>query len=202
MKTVWRLGLTGGIGSGKSTVAQFLVQRGAALIDADAHAHQATARGGMALNPIADALGARALTPEGELDRAWLRELVYNDPQARQQLEAIVHPIVHHSMELQANALIAQDAQCLLFDIPLLSANSRWRPALDRIVVVDCNAATQIQRVQARNGWDMLTIEKIMAAQPSRKDRLGLADAVIFNDGISLAQLDTHVQQIAAHFGL
>jgi dephospho-CoA kinase len=202
VNTVWRLGLTGGIGSGKSTVAQLLAQRGASLIDADAHAHQATALGGKALHPIAHAFGARALTPEGELDREWLREHVYSDAQARLQLEAIVHPIVHHSMQQQASTLIAQGAQCLVFDIPLLSASSRWRCTLDRVVVVDCSPATQMLRVQTRNGWSTEMIEKIMAAQPRRKDRLALADVVIFNDGISLAQLDAHVQQIAAHFGL
>ncbi|MCU0925380.1 MAG: dephospho-CoA kinase [Hydrogenophaga sp.] len=194
-----RLGLTGGIGSGKSTVARWLQSRGAALIDADAISRACTQSGGSAMSAIAQVFGSGFISADGALDRQRMREHVFAHPDARQQLEAIVHPLVAREIQRQAAAVTAA---CLVFDVPLLVESPRWRQQLDRVLVVDCSPETQIRRVQVRNGWDRATIEGVLSSQSPRLRRLGAADVVIFNEGDDLAQLHKDLGQMAQVFGL
>ena len=176
MKT---LGLTGGIGSGKSTVSAMLAARGAALIDADANARAVTAAGGAAIEPIRSAFGAALVGPDGALDRARMRELAFSDTGARGRLEAIIHPLI--GTVTQERAQQAQGCYLVLV-VPLLVESGRWRDRVDRICVVDCDPATQAARVQARSGLTADTIARIMSVQASREERLALADDVVLND--------------------
>jgi dephospho-CoA kinase len=202
MRGVLRLGLTGGIGSGKSTVAGMLARHGAALVDADAISRQTTAAGGQAITAIAQAFGPEFITPEGALDRERMRALAFSDPTARRRLERIVHPLVGLETRRQADAAIAAGQRCIVFDIPLLVESAHWRTSLDCVLVVDCNPETQIQRVMQRNGLRREEVEGILANQASRLRRLRAADHVICNDGISLPQLALIVGQLAGRFGL
>jgi len=164
-----RIGLTGGIGSGKSTVSQMLQARGAAVIDADAIARHLTAAHGAAMPAIAHTFGPEFVTAEGALNRDRMRDHVFSQPHAKQTLEAIIHPLVAQETQRQANDAIAQGHRTLVFDVPLLvEAGARWRAQVDRVLVVDCLEETQIQRVMARNGLSHEAIEKIVAAQASR----------------------------------
>lgn len=194
-----RLGLTGGIGSGKSTVARMLKIRGATVIDADAIARACTQPGGSAMTAIAATFGADFVTEDGGLDRNRMRERVFQDPKTRILLEAIIHPLVGEEVALQA---AAANTTCTVFDIPLLVESARWRPQLDRILVVDCTAETQMQRVMARNGWDRTTVEAILVSQSPRLKRLTAADLVLFNNTNDLKQLQQQVDRLAIRFGL
>lgn len=196
------IGLTGGIGSGKSTVLQMLQQRGAAVIDADAISRASTAAGGAAIPGIAATFGPDFISPEGALDRERMRAHVYAHPQARRQLEAIVHPLVGQESERQVQAAEAAGVRCIVFDIPLLVESGRWRQRVDRVLVVDCLPATQVARVQARSGLDAAQVEAIIAAQAPRGLRLAAADAVVFNDGLTFEQLQAEVERVAQAFGL
>lgn len=193
------LGLTGGIGSGKSTVAHVLQAMGAHVIDADAVSRSATQARGVAMPEIAKVFGTRFVLGDGSLDRAQMRERVFNDPDARAQLEAIVHPLVGQEI---ARQIAANTSACLVLDIPLLVENGIWRTKLDLVWVVDCNEETQIQRVHQRSGWDRATVLAVMGSQCPRAQRVGAADAVVFNDGLSLLQLQTSVKLLATQFGL
>ena len=182
MKDHWSIGLTGGIGSGKSTVAQLLAERGACVIDADAISRQVTAAGGTAITPIAQIFGAQVIDIHGALDRAAMRELIYQDPGARARLEAIIHPLVRAAIEHQASAARQAGCRLLVFDIPLLVEGlARWRDRFDRIWVVDCPPETQITRVMARSNLARDEAERIIAAQATRAQRLAVADRVIRN---------------------
>ncbi len=198
-----RVGLTGGIGSGKSTVAGMLADCGAAIIDADAISRQTTAAGGAAIALIAQHFGAELVTDQGALDRDRMRALVFSDPAAKRRLEAIIHPLV--GAETARQAAQAEDAgyRCLVFDVPLLVESGRWRPQVDQVLVVDCSEETQISRVMARNGWTRAQVEQVMAGQASRTQRLAAADVCISNDGaVSLAALARLARQAAQRFGL
>ena len=191
-----RIGLTGGIGSGKSTVAQMLVARGAYLIDADAIARSLTLPGGAAIDAIAQTFGSAYITPEGALDRDRMRQHVFANPNAKQQLEAIIHPLVSLEAQRQAQVGVAHGAKALIYDIPLLVESGRWRAQLDAVWVVDCPVQTQIQRVMARNQLPRETVQSIIAAQATRAQRLAAADAVIVNEGISLQALQNQVNAL------
>lgn len=202
MRPVLRLGLTGGIGSGKSSVARLLLQHGAALVDADAIARAVTAPGGAAMAPIAAAFGADFVTADGALDRPKMRSLVHTDPAARSRLEAIIHPLVGAQTQSQGEAAVSQGHHCIVFDVPLLVESGHWRPRVDRILVVDCTPELQVSRVMARDGLAREAIEKIMASQATRERRLAAADTVIFNVGLSLEALAAEVDQVCQRFGL
>lgn len=202
MRSVTRLGLTGGIGSGKSTVAQLLGQLGAAVIDADAISRATTAPGGSAIEAIQQRFGADFITPQGALDRGKMRELVYADAAARQALEAIVHPLVQRETDRQATAAVRSSKSCLVFDVPLLAESRHWRARVDLVLVVDCTPEIQISRVMARNGLTRAEVENIMASQARREQRLKAADVVIFNGELSLADLAVEIRQISRRFGL
>ncbi len=189
-----RIGLTGGIGSGKSTVAVLLVQCGATLIDTDAIARQLSQPGGAAIGAIRSAFGADFIDASGALDRARMRALAFSDPAAKLRLEAILHPLIGTETERQAEA--AHAAPAIVFDVPLLVESGRWRARVDRVLVVDCGEATQVRRVLARSGWTAATVQAVMAQQASRAQRRACADAVICNDAIDLRQLGDAVRSL------
>ena len=197
-----RLGLTGGIGSGKSTVAQLLAQRGAAVVDADAIARALTAPAGQAMPRVAAAFGQDFVTPDGALNREKMRRLVHTDATARQRLEAIIHPLVALATQAQAASAASQGHACVVFDIPLLVESATWRRKVDHVLVVDCTPEVQISRVMARSHLTRLEVENIMSSQAGREHRLGAADTVIYNVGLSLTGLAHEVRQIAQRFGL
>jgi len=197
-----RVGLTGGIGSGKSTVLQMLADLGAAAIDADAISRATTAAGGAAIAAIGQRFGADFITPQGALDRDRMRQHAYADPQARKQLEEIIHPLVGQESARQVEAALAAGTRCIVFDIPLLVESGRWRSQVDRVLVVDCSPQTQVDRVVARSGLKPDEILAIIGAQASRAQRLAAADVVICNEGLSLEQLRDNVVQAGRRFGL
>jgi dephospho-CoA kinase len=197
-----RIGLTGGIGSGKSTVLAMLQQLGATAIDADAISRATTAPGGAAIPLIAQKFGADFIGPDGALDRARMRERAYAHPEARRELEQIIHPLVGQESARQVEAALAAGARCIVFDIPLLVESGRWRRQVDRVLVVDCEPETQVARVTARSGLSPDEVRAIIAAQAPRALRLAAADLVICNEGLTLEALRYEVEQAARSFGL
>ena len=189
-----RVGLTGGIGSGKSTVARRFGSLGALVVDTDALAHALTAPGGEAIPAIAAAFGADMIGPDGAMDRARMRTLVFGQPAERQRLEAILHPLIASATRAQASR--AGAGQAVVFDVPLLTESGTWRARVDRVVIVDCSAATQVARVVERSGWAPDAVERTIAQQASRAQRRAIADAVIVNEGLSIAQLEAEVDAL------
>jgi len=191
---VLRIGLTGGIGSGKSTVTALLAQHGAAVVDTDAIARQLTLPGGAAIESIRAAFGADFVDPGGALDRARMRALAFSDPAAKRRLEAILHPLIGTETERQAGN--ARAAPAVVFDVPLLVESGRWRERVDKVLVVDCLEDTQVRRVVARSGWSAPAVQAVLAQQASRAQRRACADAVIFNDAINPDQLADEVRSV------
>lgn len=192
------IGLTGGIGSGKSTVAAMLVQSGCTLVDTDAIARQLTAPGGAAMPAVVHAFGGAAAAADGSLDRVAMRDLVFADATAKRRLEAILHPMI--GAEAMRQAERARGA--VVFDVPLLTESSVWRDRVERILVVDCREETQLARVIQRPGWTELAARAVIAQQASRAARRACADAVIYNDGLSLEQLAIEVDALCDHWQL
>ena len=203
LKKPLHFGLTGGIGSGKSTVAALLVEFGATLIDADAISRASTAAGGSAIEAVRAAFGGEFITADQSMDRDRMRARIFADPTARAQLERIIHPIVRAEIDQQLAALPRGVA---VLDLPLLAESSAWRERCDLIWVVDCAPETQIRRVMQRNGWPRSQVLAVLAAQASREQRLAIADCVIDNEGVTLAELGAQVrqqwQQLSQRFGL
>ena len=197
-----RIGLTGGIGSGKSTVARVLTKCGAAVIDADAISRQLTAPGGLAIPAIASQFGNQFVTAEGAMNRDLMRQLAFDDPVSRYRLESIIHPLVRDEVIAQTGRAIETGRTCLVFDIPLLVESGRWRQDVDRVLVIDCSEVTQIDRVTTRNKFTRETVQKIIAGQATRDQRRAAADICIYNDGVSLESLDALIRQLARSFGL
>jgi dephospho-CoA kinase len=195
--------LTGGIGSGKSTVASILASAGAAVMDADAISRSLTLPGGRAIPAILAEFGEQLIAPDGAMDRDSMRALVFSNPQSKRQLEAIIHPLVGQVLQEESHAALAAGHACLVYDVPLLvESGDRWRRQVDWVCVVDCEVETQIQRVMRRNQLSRAEIERIISQQASRQQRLSCADAVIFNEGIDLAHLKQLVHEMMARFGL
>lgn len=180
-----KLGLTGGIGSGKSSAARMFSERGVPVIDTDVIAHQLTAAGGAALPAIRAAFGTEVLQADGALERSAMRRRVFSDVAERRKLEAILHPLIRQSVEQQLARL---SSPYVLVVIPLLVESGDYRDVLDRILVVDSAEAQQIERVSARSGLSPDDTRAIIAAQASREQRLAAADEVLDNNG-SLADL-------------
>jgi dephospho-CoA kinase len=197
-----RIGLTGGIGSGKSTVLAMLQELGAAAIDADAISRATTAAGGAAIPRIAQQFGPGFIDAAGALDRDRMRERAYAHPESRRELEQIIHPLVGEEIARQVDAATAAGSRCIVFDIPLLVESGRWRRQLDRVLVVDCAPQTQVERVVARSGLAPDAVRAIIAAQAPRALRLAAADLVICNEGLTLEALRHEVEQAARSFGL
>ena len=193
-----RIGLTGGIGSGKSTVGAMFVANGATLVDTDAIARQITLPGGAAIAAVEQAFGAAVLAPDGGLDRAAMRTLAFNDGQAKQRLEAILHPMIGAEAARQAGLA----AGTVVFDVPLLVESPHWRDRVDRVLVVDCEEATQLARVLRRPGWTHAAASAVIAQQARRAARRACADAVIFNEDSTLEALAAQVAALCRHWGI
>jgi dephospho-CoA kinase len=192
-----RIGLTGGIGSGKSTVAVMLVACGAVLVDTDAIAHALTAPAGAALPALAREFGPDIIGPDGAMDRARMRALAFGDVSARRRLESILHPMIGDEAQRQASLA---GSRPVVFDVPLLSASSPWRQRVERLLVVDCTEDTQVQRVMRRSGWSAQQVQSVMSQQTSRGARRAIADAVIFNDGVAPDALQAQVRALWQHW--
>ena len=193
------MGLTGGIGSGKTTVAHMLADCGVAIIDADAISRSLTEAGGAALMPIRKFFGEEVIGTDGALNRSVMREIVFTQPANREKLEAIIHPLVQ--MRISA-AIQNAPGDLVVLDIPLLVESPRWRKQVDLVVVVDCSMETQVSRVMQRNGWSASTVEAIIRTQATRGDRLKAADVVIFNEKLSLYTLRFQVNSLRKQLGL
>jgi len=186
------VGLTGGIGSGKTTVANRFGALGVTLVDTDLIAHQLTGPGGAAMPAITAEFGPGVVAADGRLDRAAMRELAFTDPAARKRLEAILHPMIRDESERQ---LAAATSPYAILVVPLLVEGGKPRARAQRVLVVDCRPETQIERVIKRNGLPREQIQAILAAQASREQRLAAADDVIDNDG-SPETLDERVRAL------
>jgi dephospho-CoA kinase len=189
-----RIGLTGGIGSGKSTVAATLVALGAKLVDADAIARSITQPGGAAMPALEAEFGASVVAPNGGLDRARVRELVFSDLKTKQRLEAILHPFI--GAECERQAALAAPGQPVVFDVPLLVESKHWRTRVDRVLVIDASEETQLERVIARSGWEPGTVRAVIAQQAARAKRRAVADAVIHNEGLDPSELAREVETL------
>jgi dephospho-CoA kinase len=189
-----RIGLTGGIGSGKSTVARLFAQHGAAVVDADAIARALTLAGGAGIEPIRAAFGAALIGADGALDREGMRALVFSLPEAKTRLEAILHPLIGAETARQAAAL--HGAPAVVFDVPLLVESQRWRGRVDRVLVVDCTVETQIRRVAARSGWSAAAVQAVVGQQAGRSQRRAAADAVMVNETDDAAALAAEVEAL------
>jgi dephospho-CoA kinase len=176
------VGLTGGIGSGKSAVADLFAELGAAIVDTDAIAHALTAPGGAAIDPIAREFGADVIAPDGALDRSRMRALVFADASARARLESILHPRIRALAEAQTAAAL-DHAPYVIQVVPLLVESGNWRGRVDRLLVIDCTQAAQVARVRSRSGLAEPMVRSIIAQQASRAERLAAADDVLVNDG-------------------
>lgn len=189
------VGLTGGIGSGKTAVSDLLAKLGAGIIDTDLLAHQITAVGGAAIKPIQTEFGPEFIDPNGALDRAKMRSLVFAKPEARKILEAITHPLIRQETVKQALALAQSGVPYLVFVVPLLVESGNWFNTIDYLVVVDCPEETQIARVMQRSNLPRDEVLSILRAQANRTERLSHANAVIQNQG-SLEELAAEVLQL------
>ena len=186
------VGVTGGIGSGKSTVAALFAALGAGVVDTDAISRQLTAPGGAAIPAIREKFGDDFINEDGSLSRTVMRERVFNHPPARKQLEAIMHGRIQDAVMA---ALEAATEPYVLLVVPLLIEVGSYRPILSRVLVVDCEEENQINRASIRAGMTPTAVRAIMAAQTDRKTRLRVADDVIENNA-DLASLETVVRQL------
>ena len=197
-----RIGLTGGIGSGKSTVAAMLADLGASIVDADAISRQLTAPGGAAIDAIRTHFGADFIDSSGAMNREAMRALAFRDPGARAYLQSMIHPLVHQTIATHTQLAIHQGARCVVLDIPLLVESGSWPAKLDQVWVVDCEPSVQIERVKQRSGLADSEVRAIIAAQAQRPQRLAVADVVIFNNASSLPSLQQDVFSAARSLGL
>lgn len=195
LQRVATIGLTGGIGSGKSTAAQGLVALGAHLVDTDAIARALTLPGGAAIPALAAEFGADALAADGALDREKMRRLVFADPGAKARLEAMLHPLIGAEASRRA---AASGGRPVVFDVPLLTESSHWRARVDRVLVIDCDEATQAARVAQRPGWTEEAARRVIAQQAPRAARRASADAVICNEGLTIAQFQAELRALWA----
>ena len=189
------IGLTGGIGSGKTAVSDQLAKLGAGIVDTDLIAHLITAPKGIAIPLIEKQFGAEFISADGSLNRSKMRSLVFENPKARKILEAITHPLIREETTRQAVQLVKEGVPYLVFVVPLLIESSAWLGLIDRLVVVDCPEEMQIERVMHRSNLTRNEVERILAAQASRQERLSHADMVIENQD-SLVDLATEVQSL------
>jgi dephospho-CoA kinase len=197
------IGLTGGIGSGKTAVSDLLRGLGAGVIDTDLISHDLTAPGGKAIELIARAFGAEFIDPQGALNRPKMRALVFSDPKARQALEQIIHPLIQQETVKQAFELANLGFHYLVFVVPLLIESGSWIKLIDRLVVVDCSEENQIKRVMRRSNMLRSEVENILTAQATREIRLATANVVIDNQGsledLKLAVLNLHQEFLKIH---
>ena len=195
-ETPYVVGLTGGIGSGKSAAADLLAARGALVVDTDQIAHQLTAPGGAAMEPIREAFGNGVVAADGALNRPAMRALAFEDPDARKRLEAILHPMIRAESERQCRAATTP---YVVLVVPLLIESGTYRERVRRLCVVDCPEDVQVLRVMQRSGLEERQVRAIMAAQASRAERLAAADDVIDNGG-GYEQLTAQVERLHAAY--
>ncbi len=188
--------LTGGIGSGKSTVADMFAGLGASVIDTDVIAHQLTAAGGVAITPIVAAFGASFIDASGAMNRVKMRTLIFSNPDAKQRLESILHPLIRNET---TSAAQQAGGPYLIFVVPLLIESGNWTHRVGRILAVDCDEQTQIQRVMQRSATAESQVRAIMATQASRQQRLQAADDIIVNSG-EQAELAPQVTQLHTRY--
>lgn len=186
------VGLTGGIGSGKSAAAALFGELGAAVVDTDAIAHELTAPGGAAIGPIRGVFGAEVIAPNGALDRTAMRRLAFADAQAKARLEAILHPMIRAEADRRS---AAARAPYVVLVVPLLVESGGYRGGVQRVAVVDCPEEIQVARVMSRSGLSAEEARAIMAAQVGREQRLAAADDVIDNGG-NLSALRPQVEAL------
>jgi dephospho-CoA kinase len=190
------IGLTGGIGCGKTTVANLFAARGASVIDTDEIAHALTAPGGAAMPALVAEFGPAYATPAGALDRARMRELVFSDPGARTRLEHILHPRIR---DATAAAAAIATGPYVIFVVPLLIESGAWAGRVTRVLAIDCPEALQVARVMARSGLQEAQVRAIMAAQVTREQRLAAADDVVVNDD-GLEALAPQIERLHAFY--
>ncbi|HEY4802473.1 MAG TPA: dephospho-CoA kinase [Paraburkholderia sp.] len=176
---MFAVGLTGGIGSGKSTVADCFAARGVTIVDTDLIAHRITAPHGVAMAQIAADFGPEFVAPDGSMDRARMRALVFGDESARKRLEAITHPLIRSETERETRDATGP---YVIVVVPLLVESGTWKTRVDRVLTVDCSVETQIARVMRRNGFTREQVLAIIARQATREARLAAADNVVVND--------------------
>ncbi|MEO6423647.1 MAG: dephospho-CoA kinase [Candidatus Nitrotoga sp.] len=199
---IYRVGLTGGIGSGKSTVASLFKECGALVIDSDIISHQMTQSGGIAISEIRTTFGGDYVDASGALDRGLMRQLIFSDQSAKLKLEAILHPLIRAQILVQIdNVKISSTltSPYLLLVIPLLFETLSYRELVQCTLVVDCAETTQVERTMQRSGLDEQTVRTIMASKITRAERLRLADEIIQNDS-NLDILRQQVGQLHLHF--
>jgi dephospho-CoA kinase len=195
-----RIGLTGGIGSGKSTLAGLLARSGVHLIDADAISRELTAAGGAAMPEITKTFGPAFVAADGSMDRAHMRQFVFNNEQARLQLQSILHPLIAQAMQDKLFLLSKENISLVLIDIPLLVESAYWRSQMHKVLVVDCSVQTQVRRVMKRSLMSEQEVLNIIAHQVTRARRVAAADWVIHNDTDDLSVLEQQVNAIQLHF--
>ena len=195
MFSAFSVGLTGGVGSGKSTIATMLSEHGAAIVDADTIAHQLTSAGGAAIGALRESFGAEVIAVDGSLDRPGMRARVFSDLAARTQLESLLHPMIRNAMRECAAELLERGSQYVVFVVPLLVETGGWHGSVDRVLLIDCSEATQIARVCARAGIDETMARKIVATQATRQQRLAAADDVLINEA-PLDQVADRVERL------
>jgi dephospho-CoA kinase len=188
---MFAVGLTGGIGSGKSTVADLFAAHGVAIVDTDLIAHQITAPHGAAMAQIAGEFGAAFVAADGSLDRARMRTLIFSDENARRRLEGITHPLIRTETERARNEA---SGPYVMLVVPLLVESGTWKTRVDRVLTVDCSVETQIARVMRRNAFSREEVQAIIARQATREARLAAADEVIVNDNTSMEELSAQVE--------
>ena len=194
-RAYFSVGLTGGVGSGKSTVAAMLQQHGAGIVDADALSHELTRAGGAAIEALHERFGTGAIAADGSLDRAWMRARVFGDNATRRSLEAVLHPMIRSLAQQRGTALAVSGRPYVVFVIPLLVESGEWLDRVNRVLLVDCSEAIQIKRACDRPGLDEPAVRSIIAAQASRAERLAIADDVLFNEA-PLADLEPSVRRL------
>ena len=190
------VGLTGGIGCGKTTVADRFAELGASIVDTDQIAHSLTAPRGPAMPAIIDAFGPEFAARDGSLERARMRELVFSDPLAKERLEAILHPRIRATAE---QAALDATGPYVIMVVPLLIESGGWRARVQRVLAIDCAEETQVRRVMARNSLSEQQVRAIMAAQVTRAERLAAADDVIVNDD-GIAALELQIARLHAEY--
>jgi dephospho-CoA kinase len=189
------VGLTGGIGSGKSAAADRFAARGAVVVDTDVIARELTAPGGAGIAPLHAAFGAELLTSDGALDRTQMRRIAFADPSARARLEAILHPLIRAESEMRIRRLASADFPYVLLVVPLLVESGNYRERVDRVCVIDCPEEIQLERVMGRSGLSRADAQAIIAAQASRTQRLAAADDIIDN-AAGLPALDAQIDAL------
>ncbi|WP_027794399.1 dephospho-CoA kinase [Paraburkholderia acidipaludis] len=194
---MFSVGLTGGIGSGKSTVADLFAARGVPIVDTDVIAHQVTAPQGAAMEAIRKQFGPEFVAPDGSMDRARMRALVFGDEAARKRLEAITHPLIRSETERES---LAASGPYVIVVVPLLVESGTWKARVDRVLDVDCSVETQIERVMRRNGFTREQVLAIIARQATRDARLAAADDVVVNNGATLESLGRDVDALHARY--